>query len=140
MSDVFTPAGGTIAVLAESVSPELARTLDLAGYNWKTVASADEAAEHEPDDGWAAAIVDCTIGTDGAWAFARTVRRADDPILLMVLVTGAQLADLELRDDLFDDFCLSPFTQPNSRRAYDTCSPRLQAPRAPTWSSTAISS
>ncbi len=109
MSDVFTPAGGTIAVFAKSVSPELARTLDLAGYNWKTVASADEAAEHEPDDGWAAAIVDCTIGTDGAWAFARTVRRADDPILLMVLVTGAQLGDLELRDDLFDDFCLSPF-------------------------------
>jgi DNA-binding response OmpR family regulator len=26
-----------------------------------------------------------------------------------VLVTGAQLADLALRDELFDDFCLSPF-------------------------------
>jgi DNA-binding response OmpR family regulator len=24
-------------------------------------------------------------------------------------VSGAQLADLELRDDLFDDFCLAPF-------------------------------
>jgi DNA-binding response OmpR family regulator len=28
---------------------------------------------------------------------------------LLLLVSGAQLADLELRDDLFDDFCLSPF-------------------------------
>ena len=28
---------------------------------------------------------------------------------LLVLVTGGQLADLELRDDLFDDFCLTPF-------------------------------
>jgi DNA-binding response OmpR family regulator len=27
----------------------------------------------------------------------------------MVLVSGTQLGDLELRDDLFDDFCLTPF-------------------------------
>jgi len=27
----------------------------------------------------------------------------------MLLVGGAQLADLELRDDLYDDFCLYPF-------------------------------
>jgi len=27
----------------------------------------------------------------------------------MLLVTGAQISDLELRDDLFDDFCLAPF-------------------------------
>jgi len=26
-----------------------------------------------------------------------------------LLVGGAQLADLELRDDLYDDFCLTPF-------------------------------
>ena len=28
---------------------------------------------------------------------------------VLVLVSGAQLTELELRDDLFDDFCLSPF-------------------------------
>ena len=28
---------------------------------------------------------------------------------LLLLVSGAQLADLELRDELFDDFCLAPF-------------------------------
>ena len=28
---------------------------------------------------------------------------------MLALVSGAQLADLELRDELFDDFCLSPF-------------------------------
>ena len=27
----------------------------------------------------------------------------------MVLVSGGQLADLQLRDELFDDFCLTPF-------------------------------
>jgi DNA-binding response OmpR family regulator len=28
---------------------------------------------------------------------------------VLVLLSGAQLGDLELRDDLFDDFCLTPF-------------------------------
>jgi len=38
------------------------------------------------------------------------VRKRDVPLApLLLLVSGAQLADLELRDDLFDDFCLAPF-------------------------------
>jgi DNA-binding response OmpR family regulator len=28
---------------------------------------------------------------------------------VLLLVSGAQLSDLELRDELFDDFCLTPF-------------------------------
>ena len=47
---------------------------------------------------------------ESAWAFCRTVRKKDVPLApLLLLVSGAQLADLELRDDLFDDFCLAPF-------------------------------
>ena len=34
---------------------------------------------------------------------------------LLLLVSGAQLGDLELRDDLFDDFCLAPFHPRSSR-------------------------
>ncbi len=34
---------------------------------------------------------------------------------LLLLVSGAQLADLELRDDLFDDFCLWPVPPPRAR-------------------------
>ena len=40
----------------------------------------------------------------------RAMRKRDgaaEPVLL--LITGAQLVELELREDLFDDFCLSPF-------------------------------
>ena len=44
-----------LAVYGEPVAPELARTLDLGGYRWKAVASADEAAEFEPATGWAGA-------------------------------------------------------------------------------------
>jgi DNA-binding response OmpR family regulator len=99
-----------LAVYGEPVTPELARTLDLGGYRWKAVASADEAAEFEPPTGWAGAIIDCGGDATGAWAFARTIRKREPgnpPVL--ALVSGAQLADLELRDELFDDFCLAPF-------------------------------
>ena len=103
-------AAGMIAVFADPVSPEVARSLDLAGYAWKGVASTDEAAEGEPADGWSGVIVDCTGDSEQAWAFIRVVRKAESaPAKLMVLVSGGQLADLDLRDDLFDDFCLSPF-------------------------------
>jgi DNA-binding response OmpR family regulator len=99
-----------LAVYGEPVAPELARTLDLGGYRWKAVASADEAAESEPPGGWAGAIIDCSSDVTGAWAFARTIRKRepDNPPVL-ALVSGVHLPDLELRDELFDDFCLSPF-------------------------------
>lgn len=101
---------GSIAVFADPVPPELVRVLDLGGYAWKAVGSAADAAEHDPVDGWGGAIVDCTTDPDGAWAFLRAVRGGDGPAVpTIVLVGGGRLDDLELRDALFDDFCLSPF-------------------------------
>ena len=70
----------------------------------------DEAAEHEPADGWRAAIVDCTTDPESAWAFTRTLRKSEGTAMnVLVLVSGAQLGELALRDELFDDFCLAPF-------------------------------
>jgi DNA-binding response OmpR family regulator len=99
-----------VAVFPEPPPPDLARTLDLAGYRWKAVGSAEDAARHEPAAGWAGAVVACDTDPDGAWALCRALRKRDTPVArLMVLVGGGQLADLQLRDDLFDDFCLTPF-------------------------------
>jgi DNA-binding response OmpR family regulator len=99
-----------VAVFPEPPPPELARTLDLSGYRWKAVSSADDAARHEPAGGWAGAVIACDAEPEAAWAFARALRKRDTPVTpLMVLVSGGQLADLQLRDDLFDDFCLTPF-------------------------------
>ena len=101
---------GMLAVFAQPVPPELARVLDLGGYSWKTMVTIDDAAEHEPAEGWHGVIVDCTGDPETAWAFTRTIRKADSSaIKVLVLVGGGQLADLDLRDDLFDDFCLAPF-------------------------------
>lgn len=105
-----TSGAGLIAVYASVIAPELARSLDLGGYSWKSVASADEAAESEPSVGWLGVIVDCSVDSEGAWAFARSIRKFEgSSTKLLVLVTGAQISELDLRDDLFDDFCLSPF-------------------------------
>mgnify|MGYP001827048450 CR=1 FL=1 len=105
-----TPTSDLIAVFADPVSPDLARALDLGGYSWKAIASAEEAAESEPADGWRAAIVDVGGESESAWAFVRSVRNTDATALrIMILIGGGQLDDLELRDDLYDDFCLAPF-------------------------------
>ena len=99
-----------LVVFPDPPAADLARTLDLAGYRWKAVASPEEALEHEPASGWAGAVVTCDQNAEAAWAFCRAMRRRDSlscPILL--LISGAELGQLELRDDSFDDFCLTPF-------------------------------
>jgi DNA-binding response OmpR family regulator len=99
-----------LAVVPDPATPELARTLDLAGYSWKAVSSTSAAGDAEPDGGWAGLIVDATDDLDGAWSFLRTARKQHSvPTPAIVLVSGGQLAELEHRDDLFDDFCLAPF-------------------------------
>jgi two-component system, OmpR family, alkaline phosphatase synthesis response regulator PhoP len=88
----------------------LAQTLDLAGYRWKAVGNSSVATQHEPADGWSGAVVVADEDPEGAFGICRALRKRDsalEPVLL--LVSGAQLAELELREDLFDDFCLAPF-------------------------------
>lgn len=99
-----------LAVVPDPTSPELARTLDLAGYSWKAVGSTGAASESEPEGGWAGIVVDATENVENAWSFLRSLRKHHtDPIPALILVSGTQLDELEHRDELFDDFCLSPF-------------------------------
>jgi len=103
-------ASDMIVVFPGTPSPDLARTLDMGGYRWKAVSGADEASKIEPQNGWMGAIISCDEDAESAWAFARAVRKRDNPVnSVLLLISGAQLGDLELRDDLFDDFCLTPF-------------------------------
>ena len=99
-----------LLLFPDPAPPELAQALDLGGYPWKSAASAEDATRIEPDDGWAGAIVVADADPDAAFTMCRTLRRRDVPLEpVLLLVSGVQLADLELRDDLFDDFCLTPF-------------------------------
>ncbi len=98
-----------VLVFPDPPVPLLAQTLDLAGYQWKAVANVSVATQHEPADGWAGAVVCADDDAEGAFVIARALRNRDAPTPILLLVTGAQLGELELREDLFDDFCLSPF-------------------------------
>ena len=100
-----------LAVYPNPPSPELARTLDLAGLRWKAVADADAAQADEPGAGWRGAVVTLDPDDpDATWALCRSLRKRETAhVPLLLLVGGGQLADLAHRDDLFDDFCLTPF-------------------------------
>ncbi|HWG75093.1 MAG TPA: response regulator transcription factor [Acidimicrobiales bacterium] len=98
-----------LLIFPDPAPPELAQVLDRSGYPWKSVASPDGATRAEPDDGWAGAVVCADTDPDGAFALCRALRKRDvafEPLLVVVL--AGQLGDLDLREDLFDDFCLSP--------------------------------
>jgi DNA-binding response OmpR family regulator len=99
-----------LLVYPEPPPPLLVQTLDLAGYAWKAVGNASVAAQCEPVDGWAGAVVSAETDPEGAFMICRSLRKRDLPVSpVLILVAGNQLADLELREDLFDDFCLTPF-------------------------------
>jgi DNA-binding response OmpR family regulator len=99
-----------LLVYPDPPPPLLAQTLDLAGYRWKAVANAAVAMQAEPADGWSGAIVCADEDPESAFAMCRSLRKGDSQLeAVLLLVSGGQLHDLEHREDLFDDFCLSPF-------------------------------
>lgn len=99
-----------LLVYPDPPPPELAQCLDLGGYPWKAAATPEQADAMEPEDGWSGAVVVAAGSAEGAFAFCRGYRKRDVPLEpLLLLISGAHIGELELRDDLFDDFCLWPF-------------------------------
>jgi DNA-binding response OmpR family regulator len=82
------------------------------GYPYHCVSSAAEAEGDEArltELGWSGAVVAASPDLADALAVCRALRKREQPVgpLLLVIHPG-QLSDLSLREDLFDDFCLSP--------------------------------
>jgi DNA-binding response OmpR family regulator len=106
-----------LLVYPDPPPPELAQALDLAGHSWKAIGDEAAAARGEPGATWRGALVVAAADPEGAFSVCRALRKRDVPVEpLLLFVTGAQLGELELRDDLFDDFCLWPF-QPRELEA-----------------------
>jgi len=98
-----------LLVFPDPAPPEIAQAIELASYPWKAAASLEAATRLEPADGWAGAVVCAHDDAEGAFALCRALRKRDLPLEpLLLVVTSAQLSDLELREDLFDDLCLMP--------------------------------
>jgi len=84
---------------------DLVRVLDLAGISWQAVP--DEATAR--GGLWSGAIVAADEQPEAAFAMARLLRRGELNVApLLLLVRGSQLADLDGRHDVFDDFCVVP--------------------------------
>ena len=81
----------------------------MAGRDYVAVPTEAAAISQQPEAGWGGAIVAADINAEGAWALCRSLRKTEDPLPLVLLINGRQLDDLADRDDLFDDFCITPF-------------------------------
>ena len=108
-----------LLVVPDPAPPELAQALDIGGWAWKAAPDVDTARREEPTDGWVGAIVvagGSTAGTgpaadlESALRFCRAIRNGDVNVgAVLLLINGGQLASLDPREELFDDFCLTPF-------------------------------
>lgn len=109
MNDRGPATADELLVFPDPPPPLLAQTLDLAGYRWKSFGNPPEATRSEPTTGWGGAVLFAGEDPEAAFVMARSLRKRGIGGPVLVLVTGGQIAELELRDDLFDDFCLAPF-------------------------------
>ena len=99
-----------LLVYPDPPPPAVAHALELSGYAWKAVGSQQAADRFEPEDGWSGAVVCADADAESAFALCRSLRKRDLPLTpLLLIVATEQLPDLELREDLFDDFCVSPW-------------------------------
>jgi two-component system, OmpR family, alkaline phosphatase synthesis response regulator PhoP len=106
-----------LLIFPDPAPPALAQALDLSGYPWKSAGSPEAAERLEPEDGWAGALICADVDPEGAFTLCRSLRKRDLPFEpLLLLVSVAQLTELELREDLFDDFCITPW-QPRELEA-----------------------
>jgi DNA-binding response OmpR family regulator len=99
-----------LLVFPDPPPPELAQTLDLSGLPWKAVANAVLAEKMEREISWSGAVVVADQQADQALSLCRALRKRRQPLApLLLLVNGGSLLQVDPRDDLFDDFCLTPF-------------------------------
>ncbi len=100
----------SLLVFPDPPPPELAQSLDLAGFSWKSVANSSVAEAYETDYEWNGAVIVADEDPNSAFALARSLRKRTNPIQgILLLLNATQLGQLELRDELFDDFILTPF-------------------------------
>ncbi len=99
-----------LLVFPDPAPADLAQALDRAGYPWNAASKALGPAPVEPSDGWSGAVIVAADDPEGAFSVCRALRQRDVPLEpILLLISPTQAVDLELRDDLFDDFCLYPF-------------------------------
>ncbi|SRR5579875_1317037 len=100
---------GPLLVFPDPPPLAVATELSMASWAWKAVTTPAGAAELEPEEGWSGGVVCADEQPDAAFGLCRALRKRDVPFSpLLLVVSHQQLGALELREDLFDDFCVLP--------------------------------
>ena len=106
-----------LLVFPDPVPADVVAALEGAGYPHKAVQDERAASALEPEDGWAGAVICADSDPEAAFGLCRALRKRDAPLEpLLVIVSLEQLPDLELREDLFDDFCVAPMRPAELKR------------------------
>jgi two-component system alkaline phosphatase synthesis response regulator PhoP len=96
----------------EPLPPDLSIPLGRAGYACLSVSRVEDIDVEEQraaSEGWLGGVVSAVDDLAGAIALCQHVRRREVPLAPLLLVVSAdQIGDLQLREDLFDDFCVLP--------------------------------
>ena len=99
-----------LLIFPDPPPPLLVQTLDFANIPYIAVANTSVAMSVEPADGWAGAVIVAEEDPENAFGICRALRKGDSPVEgVLLLINAGQLSELEQRENLFDDFCLSPF-------------------------------
>ncbi len=100
-----------LLVYPDPPSAWLSDALERAAYPWRAVPDPALAERDEPEDGYSGAVVSAVEDPSAAFVACRILRKGDSPLQPVLLVLPpACLQELELREDLFDDFVLATAT------------------------------
>lgn len=103
----------SLLLLDDTDSDKLSTVLINLGYQVIEVASPDQIGPREPDEGYLGGVINASENLELALNVARSLRKRETPLdPVLFIVASTQLVELNLRDDLFDDFLISPIDVP----------------------------
>ncbi|NNN22145.1 MAG: response regulator transcription factor [Acidimicrobiales bacterium] len=91
------------------------RELEVGGFAVKSFGDVNDLISYvdaDEDSSVSAVVVSTLSSTESGWATCRSLRTAKNPIgPILVVVQTTRISDLEMRDDLYDDFVLDSMVE-----------------------------
>ena len=99
----------SLLLLGGLESEKLSNILKDIGYQVISITKPTQIGPLEPDEGYLGAVINASDNLDLALLVTRSIRKRETPVEPVIfIVAQTQLAELNLRDDLFDDFIIGP--------------------------------
>ena len=100
----------TLLVFPAPPPPELSQCLDQNSWVWKAINNSNSALEDQPDTGWGGGVIVADSDPEGALTLCKQLRQTENPLVpILLLISKEQINKFEIKENLFDDFCITPF-------------------------------